>query len=93
MLTDGRTTDGRTDDGQTTDAGVTGILIAHLGAFGSGELKIEKITYYNAPEFVTRRLIGERQKFATVYRKMEYFRVAKFSRFCLKNMRINIRGF
>ena len=31
--------DGRTDDGrQTTDAGVTGILIAHLGAFGSGEL-------------------------------------------------------
>ena len=26
-------TDGRTDDG------VTGILIAHLGAFGSGELK------------------------------------------------------
>ena len=32
-------TDGRTDDGRTTDAGVTGILIAHLGAFGSGELK------------------------------------------------------
>ena len=32
--------DGRTDDGrQTPDAGVTGILIAHLGAFGSGELK------------------------------------------------------
>ena len=29
--------DGRTD-GRTTDAGVTGILIAHLGAFGSGEL-------------------------------------------------------
>ena len=28
-------------DGWTTDAGVTGILIAHLGAFGSGELKIE----------------------------------------------------
>ena len=26
-------------DGQTPDAGVTGILIAHLGAFGSGELK------------------------------------------------------
>ena len=37
---DGRTTDGRTDDGRTTDAGVIGILIAHLGAFGSGELKI-----------------------------------------------------
>ena len=29
-------------DGRTTDAGVTGILIAHLGAFGSGELKISK---------------------------------------------------
>ena len=27
-------------DGRTTDAGVTCILIAHLGAFGSGELKI-----------------------------------------------------
>ena len=39
MLTDdGRTTDGRTDNGRTTDAGVTGILIAHLGAFCSGEL-------------------------------------------------------
>ena len=39
---DGRTDDGRTDgrrtDGRTTDAEVTGILIAHLGAFGSGEL-------------------------------------------------------
>ena len=35
MLTD----DGRTDDGRTTEAGVIGILIAHLGAFGSGELK------------------------------------------------------
>ena len=32
-------TDGRTDDGRTPDAGVTGILIAHLRAFGSGELK------------------------------------------------------
>ena len=39
MLTDGRT-DGRTTDGRTTDARVTGILIAHLGAFGSGELII-----------------------------------------------------
>ena len=39
--TDGRTTDGRTTDGRTTDAGVTGILIAHLGAFGSGELKTQ----------------------------------------------------
>ena len=36
---DGRTTDGRTTDGRTDD-GVTGILIAHLGAFGSGELII-----------------------------------------------------
>ena len=33
--------DGRTTDGRTTDAGVTGILIAPLGAFGSGELKID----------------------------------------------------
>ena len=33
--------DGRTDGRRTTDAGVTGILIAHLGAFGSGELKTE----------------------------------------------------
>ena len=32
--------DGRTTDGRTTDAGVTVILIAHLGAFGSGELNI-----------------------------------------------------
>ena len=29
-----------TDNERRTDAGVTGILIAHLGAFGSGELKI-----------------------------------------------------
>ena len=28
-------------DGRRTDDGVTGILIAHLGAFGSGELKSE----------------------------------------------------
>ena len=42
--TDGRTTDGRTTDGRTTDARVTGILIAHLGAFGSGELKIDIAT-------------------------------------------------
>ena len=31
-------------DGRT-DARVTGILIAHLGAFGSGELKIGQIEY------------------------------------------------
>ena len=41
---DGRTDDGRTDDGRTTDARVTGILIAHLRAFGSGELKIKNIS-------------------------------------------------
>ena len=37
---DGQTTDdgGTTDGRRTTDAGVIGILIAHLGAFGSGEL-------------------------------------------------------
>ena len=44
---DGRTTDRRTDDGRTTDAGVIGILIAHLRAFGSGELK----TYIYMPIF------------------------------------------
>ena len=32
-----------TDDGQTND-GVTGILLAHLGAFGSGELKSLRTT-------------------------------------------------
>ena len=42
---DGWTDDGRTDDGRTTDAGVIGILIAHLGAFGSGEL----ITQFDIP--------------------------------------------
>ena len=43
-------TDGRTDGRRTTDAGVTGILIAHLGAFGSGELKsriLKKANLYN----------------------------------------------
>ena len=45
--TDGRRTDGRrTDDGRTTDAGVTGILIAHLGAFGSGELKKKRQSFF-----------------------------------------------
>ena len=34
----------RTDDGRTTDAGVIGILIAHLGAFGSGELIKRRVT-------------------------------------------------
>ena len=40
--------DGRTDAGRTTDTGVTGILIAHLGAFGSGEL-INLRNYYDLP--------------------------------------------
>ena len=40
QTTDGRTTDGRRTDGRTTDARVIGIRIAHLGAFGSGELII-----------------------------------------------------
>ena len=35
--------DGRTEGRWTTDDGVTGILIAHLGAFGSGELKMPTI--------------------------------------------------
>ena len=30
-------------DGQTDDAGVTGILLARLSAFGSDELKIQLI--------------------------------------------------
>ena len=36
-------------DGRTTEDGVTGILIAHLGAFGSGELqkKIYNIIFGN----------------------------------------------
>ena len=33
--------DRQTDRRRTTDAGVTGILIAHLGAFCSGELKMK----------------------------------------------------
>ena len=50
---DGRM-DGRRTDGRTTDAGVTGILIAHIGAFSSGELKIRRSAnslsgqYFNA---------------------------------------------
>ena len=35
--------DGRTTDDRTTDAGVTGILIVHLGAFGSGELTSQQV--------------------------------------------------
>ena len=32
-------------DRRTTDTGVTGILIDHIGAFGSGELKSQTRTY------------------------------------------------
>ena len=35
--------DGQTDDGRTED-GVTGILLAHPWAFGSGELKSRQMT-------------------------------------------------
>ena len=38
-------------DGRMPDAGVTGILIAHLGAFGSGELKSVGINI-NSPGFL-----------------------------------------
>ena len=49
--------DGRTDDRRgrrTTDAGVIGILIAHLGAFGSGELikMYAHLEYYNHDVYV-----------------------------------------
>ena len=40
--------DGRRTDGRTTDAGVTGILIAHLGAFGSGELKMNNCLLWSS---------------------------------------------
>ena len=43
--------DGRTDDGRTTNAGVTGMLIAHLGAFGSGELKTKETSLSCFPVF------------------------------------------
>ena len=42
---DGGTTDGRTDDG------VIGILIAHLGAFGSGELTNSPINIHELYSF------------------------------------------
>ena len=64
MLTDGRTTDGRrTDDGRTTDAGVTGILIAHLGAFGSGEL-INLTIYFYFALYLHEELCSEFQKYS-----------------------------
>ena len=60
--TDGRTTDGRTTDGRTTDAGVTGILIAHLGAFGSGELKSSDnvfFFFFFSPQLILHKSNGE----------------------------------
>ena len=51
--------DGRTPDaGRTTDAGVTGILIAHLGAFGSGELKKGKKKDQNGTKARVHRKLG-----------------------------------
>ena len=41
----------RTDDGWTTNAGVIGILIAHLRAFGSGELKMHAQQSYENSNF------------------------------------------
>ena len=35
-------------DGRTTDTGVIGMLIAHIGAFGSGELKIQALHEYHS---------------------------------------------
>ena len=41
-------------DGRTTDARVIGILLAHLGAFGSGELKTIGSMSVSALEVVKR---------------------------------------
>ena len=59
--------DGRTDDGRTdgrTDDGVTGILIAHLEAFGSGELIKQKL--HNLSHGFKQRLIIQ-SNFLTAY--------------------------
>ena len=53
--------DGRMDDGRTDD-GVTGILIAHLEAFGSGKL-IKKI------------VLNLEQKYTSGVRTYEYLRI------------------
>ena len=52
--------DGRTD-GRTTDAGVTGILIAHLGAFGSGELKSSDNDFFS-PQLILQKSNGQFQR-------------------------------
>ena len=41
----------RTDDGWTTNAGVIGILMAHIRAFGSGELKMHAQQFYENSNF------------------------------------------
>ena len=49
-----------TDAGRTLDAGVTGILLAHLGAFGSGELKRKptKLSEYDQEIETTDSAVG-----------------------------------
>ena len=47
-IVDGRTDGRTTDDRRRTDAGVTGILLAHPRAFGSGELiKVKECCHKN----------------------------------------------
>ena len=67
MLTDGRTDDGRTTDGRTTDAGVTGILIAHLGAFGSGELKTHHTHTFSSRKLLTRVTVADKLVFVNPF--------------------------
>ena len=64
---DGRTTDGR----RTTDDGVIGILIAHLRAFGSGELKSSDklFFFFFSPQLTLQRSNGQFQ------RNLSFFKV------------------
>ena len=93
MLTDGRTDDGRTDDGRTTDAGVTGILIAHLGAFGLGELKnmlnLPSITLEN---HCTRATQSSRGGCSRRVHKIEYLAVDKGNILVIFNGRFSRRS-
>ena len=43
-------------DGRTTDARVIGILIAHLGAFGSCELKKQNVAFTAEQEWILAKL-------------------------------------
>ena len=45
------------DDGRRTDAGVTGMIIAHLGAFRSGELKTDNNYFLRLYIFMSTSLI------------------------------------